>query len=94
MTEVEVKVLKAIGYHDIHKAGEVIKVNAYDVASLVKDGYVELVDCDYQLKDGKLKVKVIDVNWDVIGVRSDNGEVDNFPIMYFNKEFYRIFETH
>lgn len=46
---------------------------------------------DYQLKGGSLKIKVIDVEvWDVIGIRSDNGKKDVFPITYFKKHFDEI----
>ena len=92
MKEVPVKVLKGIGYHDIHKPGETIHVKIEDVAGLVQKGYAELEDCDYQLKGGKLKVRVIDVGWNVDAIRSDNGKIDSFPITYFNKEFRRVGE--
>ena len=90
MTEVPVKVLKALGYHKIHKPGETIQVKINDVAIMVQKGYAELDGCDYQLKGGKLKVRVIDVGWNVDAIRSDNGQIDSFPITYFNKEFRRI----
>lgn len=48
------------------------------------------MEYDYQLKLGSLKVKVLSVDWDVIAIRSDNGEIDEFPLMYFKKHFQKI----
>ena len=48
------------------------------------------MEYDYQLKGGKLKVKVISVDWDVKVIRSDNGQEDTYPLMYFKKWFKEI----
>lgn len=48
---------------------------------------------EYQLKKGQLKlknVKVVDDGWYVVGIRSDNGLEDKFPILYFRKFFEKI----
>jgi hypothetical protein len=50
----------------------------------------------YQLKRGQLKLKdvrLVDDGWYVIGVRSDNGLEDKFPIQYFQKFFKKISQT-
>lgn len=49
------------------------------------------MDYDYQLKGGKLKVKVTAVeDWHVRGLRNDNGKEDIFPIQYFKVHFKEI----
>jgi hypothetical protein len=49
------------------------------------------VKYDYQLKKGKLKVKITSVEtWDIEGIRSDNGLEDTFPKVYFQKYFKKI----
>lgn len=48
----------------------------------------------YQLNGGKLKIQVIALEtWNVIGIRSDNGKVDTFPVEYF-KKFFREIESN
>lgn len=49
------------------------------------------MDYNYQLKGGKLKVKVNSVeDWNIKAIRSDNGKEDIFPIQYFKDNFEAI----
>jgi hypothetical protein len=50
-----------------------------------------MIDYDFQLKRGELKVKVTAIEtWNVKAIRSDNGKEDSFPIMYFKENFKEI----
>jgi len=49
------------------------------------------MEYDYQLVGGKLKVKFVESDgWNIKAIRSDNGELDTFPINYFRNNFKTI----
>lgn len=53
------------------------------------------MEYDYRLKGrgSTLKVKVTAVEtWHVVGIRSDNGKEDRFPLNYFKNFFQEIKE--